>query len=267
MPAAELSRLRAQINLLIERFDDPQGLRAALRELLDLYANRAYRPGQAVQKHSLLPSYRVPPLVMQQLTMELGKTCREKPLAALGVVDALWQDAYLEPRTLATLLLGILPMEYGDAVAGKLRAWARPEENTRMLDALFENGTAGLRRADPARIFPLVEEWLSSANPGIQALGLRALAPLTRDPSFENLPAVFRLISPLLQSLPPALQTDLQITIRALAEKSPTETAYFLRQALGITPVAKTARFVRRCLPYFSEAQQASLRKALQAVG
>src|SRR5512133_2706116 len=101
MPAAELTRLRAQINGLITRFADPESFRLALRDLLDLYANRAYRAGQAVQPQSLLPSYRVSPLIMQQLDLELSKTCQEQPEQALKVVEMLWHDPYLEPRLLA----------------------------------------------------------------------------------------------------------------------------------------------------------------------
>ncbi|RPJ43018.1 MAG: hypothetical protein EHM21_12100, partial [Chloroflexi bacterium] len=98
MPAAELSRLRTQINGLIDRFDDPTGFRLALRDLLEMYANRAYRPGQAVQPQPLLPSYRVPPLITHQLELELSKTCLEQPAQALEVVEALWHDPFLEPR-------------------------------------------------------------------------------------------------------------------------------------------------------------------------
>src|SRR5512142_2159797 len=123
MPAAELTRLRAQINGLITRFADPNGFRLALRDLLELYANRAYRPGQAVQPQPLLPSYRVAPLIMQQLELELSKTCQEQPAAALELIETLWHDPFLEPRLLAATLLGNIPAGLGKAVTQKLRAW------------------------------------------------------------------------------------------------------------------------------------------------
>jgi hypothetical protein len=264
MPAAELSRLRVQINGLIAKFDDPTGLRNALRDMLEMYANRAYRAGQAVQAKSILPNYRVPPLVIRQLELELSKTCQEQPEAALNAVEALWHDAYLEPRLLATVLLGAIPFSYAEEVARKLCDWAQQEENSRMLDMLFENGTAGLRRSAPQILLAQVEEWISSPHAQTQALGVRALVPLIKDPSFENLPPVYRMLGPLVQHMSNLLQTDLRIAVEALARKSPTETAYFLRQALSISSAPGTARLIRQSMAAFSPAQQASLRAALQ---
>ena len=265
MPAVELTRLRAKINELIERFMDPVSFRAALRDLLDLYANRAYRPGQAVQPQPLLPSYRVTPLIMHQLELELGKTCQEQPEQALSIIEALWHDPYLEPRLLATTLLGSIPASHQEAVVQTLRDWAVPEENFRMLDSLFRNGTISLRRSAPEALFKLFEEWLNSSQVATQSMGVRALIPMIEDQAFENLPPVFRLISPLVQRSPAPLFTDLQAVIEALAQRTPIETAYFLRQALGMAPGPAITRLIRRCLPRFNPAQQASLRAALQA--
>lgn len=265
MPAVELSRLRVQINGLIARFDDPVGMRSALHNLLDLYANRAYRPGQTVKAQSLLPSYRVTPLVMRQLELELGKTCNEQPDLALNVVEELWRDTYLEPRLLSTSLLGSIPASHGESVMQKIGSWAKPDENSRMLDALFQNGTAGLRRAAPQLLIDTIEQWLGSYRVELQALGLRALVPLIQDPVFENLPPVYRLVGPTVQNISPPLQTDLQIVVESLAKRSPVETAYFLRQSLSIAVGQGTARLVRRCMPLFDANQQIGLRQALQA--
>jgi hypothetical protein len=265
LPAAELTRLRTQIAGLILHFEDPAGLRIALRDLLDLYANRAYRPGHAIQPQPLLPTYRVPALVTRQLEMELGKVCQEKPVAALAAIEPLWRDPYLEPRLLAITLLGIIPASHGEAVVEKIRVWAKPKENTRILDALFENGTVGLRRSAAHLLLGLIEEWINSSNTDIQALGIRALVPMVRDPIFQNLPPVFRLLSPLMQTAPAALQTDLQIVTEALAKYSPTETVYFLRQVLSLSSGSGTARLIRRCLPAFTAEQQASLRRVMSA--
>ncbi len=268
MPAAELSRLRAQINGLINRFADPTGFRIALRDLLEMYENRAYRAGQAVQAQPLLPSYRTAPLIMQQLELELSKTCQEQPEQALDVIEALWHDPYLEPRLLAAAMLGSIPagpMYLGEAITQKLRAWASPQENFRMLDALFRAGTTSLRRSAPKLLLDLCEEWLSDRQMAVQSLGIRALIPMIEDPLFENLPPVFRLLSHPVQTTPTALQTDLQAALEALTRRTPVETAYFLRQALNITPGPGTARLIRRLLPLFGPAQQESLRAALQA--
>jgi hypothetical protein len=265
MPAVELTRLRSQINALIVHFSDPVAFRGGLSSLLDQYANRAYRPGHTVQVQNLLPSYRVSPLITHQLEQELSRTCREQPLYALGVVEALWRDTYLETRTLATVLLGAIPASHTAAVVQKLREWATPAENFRMLQALFANGTITLRSAASQQLFALIDVWLSSDDSQVQALGVQALVPLVTDGNFENLPPVYRLLSPLVQHVPPALTTELSEVLVALSQRSPTETVYFLRQALPLASSPATARLARKCLPLFSPQQQASLRAALQA--
>jgi hypothetical protein len=263
MPAAELSRLRNQINGLINRFADPASFRLALRDLMEMYANHAYRAGKAVQAQPLLPSYRVPPLITHQLELELSKTCLEQPAQALEVVEVLWRDPFLEPRLLAAALLGAIPASQGEAVVQKLRAWAVPAENFRMLDALFRHATTTLRREAPQLLFGLYDEWINSPQVATRSLGVRALIPIIEDEGFENLPPVFRLLSPLVQSSPSALQTDLHAALETLARRTPIETAYFLRQALSMAPGPNLARLVRRSMPFFDPPQQESLRAAL----
>jgi hypothetical protein len=265
MPAVELTRLRSQINTLIASFDNPAVFCSGISGLLDQYSNRAYRPGQTVQVQALLPSYRVPPLITHQLEQELSRTCREQPVYALGVVEALWRDTFVETRTLAAVLLGAIPASHAASVVQKLREWATPKENFRMLQALFQNGTITLRSAAPQLLFTLFGEWLASREPDVQALGVQALVPLVTDGSFENLPPVYRLLGPLVQNVPPALNTELSEVLLALSRRSPTETAYFLRQALSIATGPATARLARKCLPLFGPQQQASLRAALQS--
>ena len=266
MPAAELARLRLQIQQLILIFDQPQEFRRRLRDLYEQYGNHAYRAGQAVLQQSLLPSYRVPALVTRQLELELSKTCREQPHLALQLLDVLWNDSHLEPRLLAAVLLGALPVsEAGKEVVEKLRQWGRPEENLRVFNFLIENGTVQIRRESPELLVHLIEEWLNSLSPNQQAVGLRALLPLVHSRDYENLPTIFRLLSPVMQNASPALQTDLQMVIQALIQRSPVETAYFLRQALSISENQHIARLVRRCLQAFPPAQQTSLRSALEA--
>ncbi len=265
MPAVELFRLRYQINGLIECFNDPLRFRSALKDLLETYSNHAYHAGQAVQPQSLLPTYRVPPLITHTLELELSKTCQELPSEALEAVQVLWEDSYLETRMLATTMLGAIPASHASEVLQKVRAWAKSTENFRMLDALFLKGTATLRRSASELLLGLIEEWLDSSRAELQTLGLRALTPLISDRSFENLPAVFTLISPLLQTAPNPLLTDILVTLKAMVNRSPTETAYILRQALNLATGPNTARLIRRCLPIFEATQQDSLRKALQA--
>jgi hypothetical protein len=144
-----------------------------------------------------------------------------------------------------------------------LRAWAKGSENLRLISALMENGTQQLRHSAPEQLLELIDLWLSDPNPAQQAVGIQAILAMVNDRSFENLPAIFRLIGPPIQNVNPRVQVDLQAALHALIQRSPTETAYFLRQALSLSIGTGTARLIRRMLPEFDSAQQASLRSAL----
>lgn len=264
MPAVELERLRGQIRELIARFSDPEEFRRILRELLELYNDNAYRPGQVVKPQPLLPSYRVPPLVLRMLETELARTAQAHPDEALNVVEALWGDTHLEPRRFAAMLLGVIPVTHSEQVAEKLRAWAVPSVNFRVLDLLFEHAVV-LRTEAPERLLALVEEWLNSADADAKAIGLQAIYSLIEDRGFENLPPIYRMLGPLVQNIPTALQANVSSVVEALARRNPAETAYFLRQSLSISTNPNTARMIRRCLPLFEPQQQASLRAAMRS--
>lgn len=266
MPAIELSRLRVQIRQLATRFDDPAAFSGELRDFLDQHANRAYRPGVVVRPQPLIPSYRVAPLIMRELEIELIRLSQEQPEPALQSVKILWEEeAYLETRRLASIMLGAIPASQAGAVIEVLRGLARPEENFRMLEFLFEDGTSTLRRQQPSALLALAEEWIGSSSLQVQALGVRVLIPLIADESFQNLPPIYRLLSSLVQQVPGSLQADLQAAIKALVDRSPAETAFFFRQVLPMAQGQATARLIRHFLPKFTPEQQATLRAAIQA--
>lgn len=266
MPAAELNRLHLQIDQLVLVFDQPQEFSRRLGNLLSQYGNHAYRAGQAVKVRNILPTYRIPPLVARQLALRFGKLSQQRPLPALDLLDVLWQDRYLEPRLLAVSILGSLPpAEVGEQVVQKLREWGKPGENLRLFNQLMEDGTLRLRREAPKLLLDLIQEWIESPAPQQQAVGLRALGTLINDRAFENLPFVYRLVGSLAQAPAPAVQTDLMVTLQALARRSPVETVFFLRQILSISNSSLIPVLVRRCLTEFPPEQQTVLRAALEA--
>jgi hypothetical protein len=71
MPAIHPARLKIQAAQLVERFSTPHSFVSRLHDLLDFYANRAYRPGQSGEPHPLLTAYNVPRPVLHQVEREL----------------------------------------------------------------------------------------------------------------------------------------------------------------------------------------------------
>lgn len=266
MPAASLARLREQISQLTWRFTRPAEFIQELNALLEQYGTPAFRRAAAPPGTPVTPAYHTPPLVMNQLELLLSRSCEESPTAALNLVDALWQERMLEPRLLAAALLGHTPPDAPDEILRRLRAWAVPGEERSALSALLRQGAAGLRRSAPDLWLNVLGEWLESPDTRTQSVGLQGLVPLIQDGAFQNLPLVYRLIAPQVRSAPQILHPELIAVLSALAQRSPVETAYFLRQMLSAASGTPLPRLVRRLLAVFPVAQQASLKEALAAL-
>jgi hypothetical protein len=264
MPAVQLTRLRAQVDDLNSRFSQPAAYLRSLRDLLELYADRTYQPGQGVPSKVLVPSYHVPILVMRHLESSLENHAREDPAAALPLADLLWQEEYLEPRLLASSALGQAPLDPPEQVLDRLVTWARTGEEPLVRAGLFLHGTDRLRQEQPGLWLQRIQVWLSDPDLSVQMLGLEALLPLVRDPHYEDLPPIFPLVQPLFRSAPPPLLPVLQNLLEALARRSSVETAYILRQILTMQRPPALSRLVRRCLPAFDPAEQAMLKSLLR---
>jgi hypothetical protein len=84
------------------------------------------------------------------------------------------------------------------------------------------------------------------------------------NPNFENLPTLYRLLSPLLREASSTLESDLLRAVRALGERSPQETAYFLRQNLMAPHKSGLAVITRSCLDIFPPELESVLRAELR---
>ena len=87
---------------------------------------------------------------------------------------------------------------------------------------------------------------------------------LVVNPEFENLPALFRMLSPLVRESSSALEFDLVQIIRSLGRRSPHETAYFLEQNLKAPHKSGLGVIVRQSLDVFPSDLDLSLREVLR---
>lgn len=267
MPAVQLTNLNRQVSELAQRFLEPVEFQKGLEALLVRYADLTYKPGQAVRQTGLPESsFRTAPIVMRALEDRLAFLAPRYPDAALIAADGLWSTEKSETRRLAAVLLGNLPADNLDEVLNRLRTWSVPGVDFGQLEALFTLGSARLRLEDSQKWLDLIRHWLASADLGMQRLGVLAITSLAGDRGFENLPAVFNLIGPALTHSPGELQNELRLLLVQMARRSPTETAYFLRQVIGLNPPPMLLRIVRRCLPEFPIEAQNKLRGLMQAL-
>jgi hypothetical protein len=265
MPAANLTHLRNQISYVLGQIDRPETFHHAISELYELYSDLAYHPGHSITTRSLLPSYHVPALVSSQLEFELVKVCASLPHQSLAAANALWRDDHLEPRLLAAVMLGRIPAAQSVDVVEQLDAWINPQDDRVVLENLLERGTLTMRRETPDALLQLIQTWLTDTNSNRVNLGIKALLPLVNDEQFGNIPPIFRLLIPLLQSVPQNQANDLVIVLKALIHRTPVEMAFLIRQVLSTSVSPSTPRLVRRVLPEFPEEYQASLRETLHA--
>jgi hypothetical protein len=263
MPAVELTRLHTQIRLLLQHYASADDFARALADLYEFYSDRTFTQSDAGRRDLTLPAYNVVPLITHQLELELGKICTENPLSSLDVIDMLWHQEKREPRFLAAYLLGKLPVEYNQAIIDRLHRWSTPNEDRELLKYAHDVGSSALRRQVPQKWLAVIQTWLESDNSQDQIFGLQSLLPFIEDADFADLPKVFDLVTLELPHPQARVLFTLQTVVEALARRTPKETVYLLKRALGQSHSNDLTRLIRRALPVFPEEQQRSLKEAI----
>lgn len=264
MPAIQPTRLKQQAAVLADSFTNPPAYVRGLHDLLDFYADRAHRPGQSGIPASLTTAYKVRQPVLRHILQEIIPLAVQNPRAGLTLCDALWAEPYLEFRLLCSQLMGQIPVSEPEMIIERLNAWLKSDLDPHLINALLENSLAYLRQHYPQTMVKLAQNWLDRSNIFYQQLGLRTLLPMAKDPAFENLPAFFRLVHPLVRKAPIGLRPDLLDIIEALARRSPTETAFFLRQTLALPNSPDAPWVLRQVLIQFPPEMQKNLRAHLR---
>lgn len=264
MPAIDLARLKKQTAQLADLFDQPADFLREHREVLDYYVNRTLR-SQGVAPSSVLPTYRTPPVVLRQIETELGPVAEQKPIQALELADALWDEGWLETRLLAAFLLGRIPPQE-ERLLARLTAWTQAVRDPSVRAALLTTSLTRLRHETPDLFLVLVKEWLHPARQRMWSNGIQALVALINSPDFDNLPPIFDVAEPILKASPGALQFDLQELITALYKASPDETVFFLGEILTKSKNQLPAVSLRRMAPDLPEELQKSLRDILRGL-
>ena len=262
MPAIDLARLKKQTAQLADLFDQPTSFLREHREILDHYVNRTLR-SQGVAPSSVLPTYRTPTVVMRQIENELGPLAAQRPIQALELADALWDEGWLETRLLAAFLLGRIPPQE-ERLLARLTAWTQAVRDPSVRAALLTTSLTRLRKETPDLFLILVKEWLYPSRKKMWSNGIQALVPLISASEFDNLPPIFEIVDPILKASPAGLQFDIRELLATLYNKSPDETLYFIQQVLKSTKSELPGITLRRMLPDLPADFQTNLREILR---
>ncbi len=263
MPAIDLARLRKQANRLADFFFLPDEFMKHLREILEFYVNYTLRKKENVAPGSNLKTYRTPPAVLTHIENELRAVAEANPHFALELADALWDEGALETRLLAAFLLGRIPPQE-ERLLPRLTAWTQQVRDPSVRAALLSTSLERMRKETPEQFLILVREYLHPERPRTWSNGIQALIPMVADTEFENLPAIFDIIEPVIEEAPPILQNDLADLIVALYRASPSETTFLLKHALSNSQNPMTAITLRRIAPNFPPPLQNELRGILR---
>ena len=264
MPAVNPERLRFQIDHMITFFNAPQAFHRQLQKIFEFYANRTLRIGEAISSQPLIPVYHLPDLVTRQVELDLKPYILQDPRAAIAIADELWTDAFFEIRHLAGFILGNLSMDDPEPIRTRIENWLTPDLDKVLTSDLLSNGTLSLQSAFPTVWEQFIESYLTHKDPRMIGLGLQGLRASLQLNSDKLLPSIFRLISPLILDVDQDLSKELEHLIKALISVSPTETAFYLKQALSISESKGTTRLVKQCLLYFSDDLQQELKTSLR---
>ncbi len=264
MPAIQPARLKQQVADLVAKYNLPAEFVRALRTLLDSYSDHTRRPSQAGIPSSLLESYNAPPPVMRHVWHELSKLIRPHPNQMLHLADALWSEQNYDLQLLAARILGQLPTQPPEPVLERLQSWVTHDLDRRVMEGLLEHGIKRFQAEAPGLMLDLISGWLSSSDPLARHAGLRALPPMIDQAGQANLPTIYKMVTPYLRIIQPALRPDVLVVVRTLIRCSPAETAYLLRQNLAVPDNPDTAWLIRQVLDDFPEETRAGLKAAMK---
>jgi len=264
MPAVNPTRLKFQLEALLSNFVSPQEFHRQLQDLFNLYANRALRFGESSPTMPLLPMYNPPQPVLRQLLLSLIPYIKEHPVNALNLADELWNDDYFEIKQIAISILGIVPSKNPEAILDRIEEWLSPDLDMDLKKEILSSGLVEIQSTFPEVWESFIKSLLSQKGPEWVSLGILGLTEGVKNPTYKNLPVIFRLISPLIQDPLSKHERTLTKLIEAIADRSPTETTFFLKQALSITRSQETTRLVKGCLSAFPEDLRQSLKDSLK---
>lgn len=262
MGSVLLTRLRSQINAVVNHFDASDEFCRSLLALLAMYQDETPKSGRWIEQSSDITATNVPASVLSELDSHLSLLAKEKPDAALANADHLWASSQYEAKHIAITLIANLGSGYRTQTIERIQQWAKPDLYPALLDDIlqaFENKPDTILETEWVDSLSI---WLQSQDDDLMRLGIRALNR-TIKMNYENLPKVFTILTPIIQEPRIAIQKDLIDLISSLIAQSEAETASFLIMVALLHPRADFLAFIRKILPLFDPYFQNEIKSSL----
>ncbi len=264
MTAINPARLKIQCVELSEGYSDPDQFIQDLHELFEYYSVRVRQSG-ITRTSLLLQSYQVSPPVLRALEQELIKPLNTQPSQGLILIDALWEQEWVETRTLAVSLLGLIPPINPASILKRIKSWLSSSESDVIRSTLTTRGVTRLSKENPELVLNFFHQLTSSPTKGNCQAVLFGLVPFALDQDFDNLPRLYKLLDSILLVEEKGLVKEILVILKILIKRSEQESLYFLKRQLSTAAKPRIFRVARQILPSFSAQNQAVLKETLKS--
>jgi hypothetical protein len=263
MTAINPARLRIQCAKLADLYHDPAKFIPGLHDLLGFYASRIRKT--ALNRTPLtLQTYQVAPPVLRALEGEMDLLVNTEPSRCLLLVDALWEEEWLEFRQFAVTLLGNIPPINAEPIFKRIKYWLSESTSETIRSLLPTRAVKRLKVEKPDLVLSFYQDLLSKPiKENCQAV-LLGLIQFGQDQEFLNYPILFTLLGKILIVEEKGLVKEIQAVLKPLIDRSEYEVTYFLVQQISTASKPRITRVVRGVLPLFSADNQKTLKDALQ---
>ncbi len=228
MPAIDLEALRRWSVALGNHLSDPQTFAAMLRWQFESHSNRLLRRGPSLARHGALPSWNIPPAMMNEIEAAVLPRAAQEPEAALQLADHLWSIASLEEKTLSARLVGAAGRP--EASHMRLGPWIAQTKDRTLIDVLARYTARPIRAESPDLFRREILGFLADRNPVARRFAWRVLLEwLAEAPSAAARLALEVLSGALREADPESMRLSQQVFAR-LAGLSPAEVLRWLEE-------------------------------------
>jgi hypothetical protein len=261
MTAINPARLRIQSVELSEKYSAPEAFVRELHDILDFYAVRVRK--NKITQTPLLQSHQVALPVLRAIEAELKDPLNTQPSRGILLIDALWEEEWVETRTLAVSLLGELPPINPDSIFKRIKSWLSDSKSETIRILLPTRGLSRLAEENPALVLDFFQEMLSSPSKNNCQAVLFGIIPFVEGQDFENLPILYKFLDWILLVDEQGLIKEILEVLKILIQRSEQESLYFLEKQLSTASKPRILRVIRQILPSFTKHNQAILREVL----
>ncbi len=265
MTAIDLNILRQQVDTLASHLEDPQTFIKEFHELMETYHQRFRKRNRENLPKSFLRTYDLPIQVFPILETGLKSYAQKNPEPAIVLIEKLRKDPYFEAQDLAAFLLGVLPETISPSKVEITINWLKEPVDNAVVESIFNRVTGNLNLTANTEWKFLIRHLLESNDPRMQNLGLKGLAVIIEKHDDADLPFLFKQIRPFIQTAEQMQNNNLRKVISVLAERTPYETAYLLKQILADREGKEIERQIRSYFDFFPEDIVESLKTAIKS--